>query len=421
MIPIIILVIAWWAGSGVVASVKAARATSPATTKGAAAATRSTGNTPPTGQPAAPGGATFGQWQRAAYGRWKSKIRAATFGKHRGNRAVDVIGDGLAAVLAGATVFGLGFATGTAWAGTRRTRNGTRKQSTGQPGSRRASSPKPPKASRRQPRRGPRSGKSGPGFKRTPGPESRPQGSAPPPSPGRRNSGSDTVLDFELTDDYTQPTTGPSRFSSDEYADVILPALPAHPTTSPAAPNGTNMASEILTIHHLLRWAQGAFEHAVNVIEQSAVRASSAIERASHALVRSNTAIARRETAIAVADTAHQHATQLEETAARFSTLRMDQASMTSIGVGITTAVGLAQAEQRRAEAEAAVADRAAALAAAEQVAAEAAQASAQAAAVHAEAVKGMHDTVRLHQMPHAEALAATGNDAAHPSVLAAG
>lgn len=424
MIPVILILIAWWAGSGVVTSIKAGRATDPAAggaaagTAGSKSAKASTASAtqaaaPKSGQALRPGDVTFGQWQRSLYRRWKTKTRAHIFGQHRGKKLADLAGDVTAASLAGAAIFGMGFASGVTWTASRRSARtaqtktqrqpGTQTGGTGVGGWRRSGGPRP----------GTPSGGFNPGRRRT----------AQDQTPPRSATGADcdTVLDFELLDDGQTPTApNGSQFSSTEYADVVLPELPAHPTASITAPNGHAMAAEILTIHHLLRWAQGAFEHAANVIEQSAVRARSALDRASHALVRSNTAIARRDTAVAVADTAQQHAAQLEATAARFSTLRMDPASMTSIGVGITTAVGLAQAEQRRAEAEAEVARWSAGLAAAEQTAAEAAQASAQAAAVHAEAVKNMHDTVRRNQMPHAEALAATGNDAAHPSVLAA-
>lgn len=424
MIPVILILIAWWAGSGVVASIKASRASDPgasgtaagtAGSKSAKASAASAAQTaaPKSGQALHPGDVTFGQWQRSLYRRWKTKTRAHLPGQHLGKKLTDLFGDVTAASLAGAAVFGLGFASGVTWTASRRTARAAQTKTQRRPGT-------------------PTGGAAAGGWRRPGG--TRPRTPSSGFNPGRRRTaqdqtpprpatgaGDDTVLDFELLDDGQTPTVpNGSQFASDEYADVVLPELTATNPTITTAPNGHAMA-EILTIHHLLRWAQGAFEHAVNVIEQSAVRARSALDRASHALVRSNTAIARRDTAIAVADTAQQHATQLETTAARFSTLRMDPASMTSIGVGITTAVGLAQAEQRRAEAEAEVARWSTGLAAAEQTAAEAAQASAQAAAVHAEAVRNMHDTVRRHQMPHAEALAATGNDAAHPSVLAAG
>jgi hypothetical protein len=423
MIPVILIVIAWWAGSGVVTHIKTARTSNPqqkATSNSApATGAKTAAAAPGAPQPRrtlAPGDVTFRQWQRSLYDRSKARIRSRIPGQRLGKKATDLLGDVTAAALASSLMFGMGFTLGGAWAGartaqrrTQRTRGATSAPKNGPAGNNRQRQP-------RNPRPGMLPG-SGTGFN--------PRRTAQDQTPPRYATGFGAAVPvFELLDDNTAPTFGanPSQYASSEYADVVLPELTAHnPSATPTATNGTSMASEILTIHHLLRWAQGAFEHAVNVINQSRVRASSAIERASHALVRSNTAVARRDTAVAVADTAHQHAVQLEETAARFSTLRMDSASMTSIGVGITTAVGLAQAERRRAEAEAAVAERAAALAVAEQVAAEAAQASAQAAAIHAEAVQNMHDTVRRNQMPHAEALAATGNDAAHPSLLAAG
>ncbi|WP_297826535.1 hypothetical protein [Mycobacterium sp.] len=410
MIAVVVLVLCYWACSGAVASIKAARATQPATTT-------PNGTQPKPGSRLNPGAVTFGQWQRSLYRRWKTKTRAHLPGQHLGRKLADLFGDVTAASLAGAAIFGMGFVSGATWTAKKRTARAAQAKTQRRPGTPKSTSA--PGGRWRQPRNPrpgtPPGGAAGfnPGRRRTAQDQTPPRGA---------NADDNTILDFELLDVETPTTTANSgQFSSTEYADVVLPELPAHPTASITAPNGHAMAAEILTIHHLLRWAQGTFEHAANVIEQSAVRARSALDRASHALVRSNTAIARRDTAVAVADTAQQHAAQLEATAARFSTLRMDPASMTSIGVGITTAVGLAQAEQRRAEAEAEVARWSAGLAAAEQTAAEAAQASAQAAAVHAEAVKNMHDTVRRNQMPHAEALAATGNDAAHPSVLAAG
>lgn len=437
MIPVIIIAIFWWAGSGVVASVKAARASEPGTdtpgakitsSKSATApnASPSPAATPNTGPAHNPSNVTFGQWQRSVYRRWKKNLRDHLPGQRHGRKVADLFGDITAASLAGAAIFGLGFASGTTWTAKKRTaRNANPASKTQrQPGTPKNKTP-PSSGWRRARNQRPATPTTGaPGF--TSRRRSTTHGQTPPrystSTGGDANNGG--VIDAELIDDGQPPTAAPnpSQYTSSEYADLVnQPQLLANnPTTNTTAPNGHPMA-EILTIHHLLRWAQGAFEHAVNVIEQSKVRASSAIERASNALVRSNTAIARRDTAVAVADTAHEHAVQLQATADRFSTLRMDPASMTSIGVGITTGVGLAQAERRRAEAEAEVARWASGLAIAEQAAAEAAQGSAQAAAIHAEAIKNMHDTVRRHQMPHAEALAATGNDAAHPSLLAAG
>lgn len=179
------------------------------------------------------------------------------------------------------------------------------------------------------------------------------------------------------------------------------------------------MANEILTIHDLFAWARTVIAHVADAAAQSAIRATAATDRAAQALVRGSTAAVRAESALAAAAAGQRYAAQLEETAARFQMLRIDPASLTSIGAGIASAVSLAQASQRRAEAEAAVANIAAALAAAEQNAAEAAAAEAQAAQICAETVQVMHDTVRTHQMPHAEAQAVTGNAAAHSSVLA--
>lgn len=419
MIAVIFIVIAWWAGSGVVAHIRGDHASGPAQatasnsgpvagakTAAPNAATSTTGATR-SRRPLAPGDVTFRQWQRSLYDRARRRIRPHIPGQRLGKKATDLIGDITAAALAGSLAFGMGFTLGGAWAGARIAQRKAQKKTQDATGT---------------PKNG-TTGNSGQRQPRNPRPGT-PSGGVQDQTLPRyaTSTGNEAVLDFELLDDGTTPTsaTNTSQYASDEYADVVLPELTVSNSTITTAPNGHPM-TEILTIHHLLRWAQGAFEHAAAAIDQSTVRASSAIERANHALVRNNTAVARRETAVAVAETAHQDAVQLEQTAARFSTLRMDPDSMTSIGVTITTSVGLAQAEQRRAEAEAEVARWATGMAAAEQVAAEAAQASAQAAAIHAEAVKGMHDTVQQRQMPHAEALAATGNDAAHPSVLAAG
>jgi hypothetical protein len=88
MIPVLIILLAWWASAGAVASVKAARASSSAAaTANAAAGTASDSSA------AAPGDLTFGQWQRAAYSRWKRRIRSAIPGQHLGKKASDLIGD----------------------------------------------------------------------------------------------------------------------------------------------------------------------------------------------------------------------------------------------------------------------------------------------------------------------------------------
>lgn len=423
MIPVVIILIAWWAGSGVVASVKAARASGPTPRPagGAAAGSKSAAASNPaapkgtptskTGPALGPGDVTFGQWQRSLYRRWKTKARAHLPGQHLGRKLADLFGDVTAASLAGAAIFGMGFVSGTTWTAKKRSaRNAQTK-------TKRPNTPTNVTTPNGNPRR-PRQPRPGTPTGGIPGFRSRRRNAQNPP---RYTTGASeaNVIDAELTDDIQAPTTAPSQFASNEYADVVLPALPSHPTASITAPNGHAMAAEILTIHDLFRWAKDAFTYAANAVEQSTVRANSAIERTSHALVRSSSATTRAEKASTTADAAIQHATHLEETAARFSVLRMDAASMSSIGVGITTAVGLAQTERRKAEAQAAVAAIAASLAAAEQAAAEAEQASAQAAILHAEAVKNMHDTVQLHQGPHAEAQSMTGNAAAHESVLA--
>lgn len=178
--------------------------------------------------------------------------------------------------------------------------------------------------------------------------------------------------------------------------------------------------TEILTIHHLFTWAKAVVAHTVNAVEQALLLARATAERANAALVRSNTALVRAETAAASAAAARGYAVKLEETSARFQGLRMDAASITAIGVGITSAVKYGQLAQSRAEAEAFVAVKAAELAAAEELASAAAAAEAVGAQVFAEAVQQMHDTVHGRQMPHAVAQAVTGNAAAHPSVLAA-
>jgi hypothetical protein len=416
MIPMIVIVILCWACSGAVTSIKAARASgSGGTREGATASGKSnsgTGGSPSgksSAKPLGVGDVTFGQWQRSLYGRWQSKLRSHLPGQRHGKKIRDLASDVTAATVAGAAVFGMGWASGAAWAGARWAQRDFRKKVEREFGS----------SDRRSTTGNNRRRPGAPGS--TAGRGRRTSKDTTAPRGGRGNTPDNEVIDAEIIDGAEPSTPAPSQFDSAEYADVVLPELLANnPTASPTALNGHTMAAEILTIHDLFRWAKDAFTYAVTAVEQSTIRANSAIERAGHALVRSSSATARAENAHAVAGTAIQHATHLEETAARFSTLRMDAASMTSIGAGITTAVGLAQAERRKAEAQAVVAEIAASLAAAEQAAAEAEQASAQAAILHAEAVKGMHDTVQSHQGPHSEAQSMTGNAAAHESVLAA-
>ena len=71
MIPVLFVLLVVWAGSGAVASIKTARASTPGAPAAKGAST--------TGTTAAPtatalADVTFGQWQRAAYGRWKNKL-----------------------------------------------------------------------------------------------------------------------------------------------------------------------------------------------------------------------------------------------------------------------------------------------------------------------------------------------------------
>lgn len=412
MIPVLFVLVVIWAGSGAVASIKAASAgeptaAAPSSKKGAAAPAAGTPDANADGRNRAD--ITFGQWQRAAYGRWKNKIRAATFGKARGSKAADVIGDGLAAVLAGAGVFGLGFASGTAWAGAKWSQRSARQRLKQQPGTGRKA------AGRRS--------KPAPGFTPPPAPNLGPQtgsGNTAPrpgttPPPGNPSSG---VVDAELIDDPNPQPAMPSAFANAEDAEIVLPQLLS---SRPDAPNGTSMATEILTIHHLFAWAKAVIAHTVNTVEAALVRARTAAERAAMALARSGAAVARADSAAVAAGKAHAYAVQLEQTAARFQVLRMDNASLASIGAAITAAVNFGQLAQRRAEAEAFVAAKSAELAAAEEAASAAAAAEAAGAQHLAEAVQNMHDTVQAHQMPHAEAQAVTGNAAAHSSVLAAG
>lgn len=435
MIPVILILISWWACAGAVASVKAARASGPEQTSGGTAARGAGSRTtaasktsdPQTSAPEtdpAPGSGdiTFGQWQRAAYTRWRRRIRSAIPGQHLGKRASDLIGDISAATIAGTALFGLGFASGLTWAGSRFAQQSATRRA------RPDSDPAEDFNSRPQPGRRWRWTRS-PSTTRPPGRRSgprfgSPRGSTRSGKPNARTEGG--VVDVELIGTPAAPqNTG--RFAGAEDADVVpdnRPPIGITPPTShrpdhPATPNGRTM--EILTIHHLFAWARAVVAHTVNAVDHALVRSRSATERAAVALARSSAAVARAESAAIAAAAARGYAVQLEETGARFQVLRMDSASMTSIGVAITASISLGQLAHRRAEAEAVVAAKAAELAVAEEVAALAAAAEAAGAQACAEAVQHMHDTVHRHQMPHAIAQAATGNAAAHSSVLAGG
>lgn len=408
MFPVLIIALVWWAGAGAVATIKAARAGDTAT----AAAQPAAAGPPP------PDSITFGQWQRAAYSRWKKRIRSAIPGRHLGRRASDLIGDITAAAIAGAAVFGFGFASGTVWIGGRRAGRGARQRlrpNAGTPGPGTAPRGFRFRAARPSPTARPASGPNpagGPGRSRGPG---APQNPNTPPQPGPQQDNG--VVDAEIIDDAPAAQPPVSQYGGAEDAEIIYAQLTA---SSPDTPNGHDMASEILTIHHLISVAKEVIAHTAEAAGQSLVRASSALERAGHALVRSKTASTRAAGALVLADQARTHAVQLQETAARFQVLRMDPASLASMGEAIAAAAASGQAEQRRAEAAAVTAAKAAELAAAEQNEAEASDASAKAAQRYAETVQIMHDTVIARQMPHAEAQAATGNAAAHASVLAA-
>lgn len=410
MIPVLIIALGWWAVSGAVASVKAARATEPNTTKPAANATPNGGRATQRRR-INPDDVTFGQWQQAMYRRWKTNLRRHLPGQRLGRRAIDLAGDITAASIAGAAIFGAGFVSGATWIGSRRLARDVRGKTQGAP-----------KTSQR--RQSPHGGQQRPGesvlFDNT----DWPTGFGPGPRHGGtqntnkpRNTASDAdVIDAEILDDTETPAPPASPFVSDEYADLVgQPELLAHyPDT-----NGTHMASEILTIHHLFDFSKNVITQAADTAEQDTIRANSASERAEQASNRSLTAGNRAEQAGLIAGDATSQATRLEETAARFSSLNMDSTSLASMTSVIEAANAHAADKRRRAEAEANVAAIAAALAQAEEEAAAAAAASAKSAINLVEAAKGMHDTVQAHQMPHAEAQAVTGNAAAHASVLA--
>lgn len=424
MIPVIILAICYWACSGAVTSVKAARAGDAAEEAEDSAPTAATSTDTPLTLNAAD--VTFGQWQRALYGRWRTRVRSAFPGQHLGKRASDLFGDIGAAAIAGTALFGFGFASGLGWAGMRfvQQRAPRRPRPVTEPPAEPAGPPAPRPQSKARWRR--------PGNPFT----ARPADSGPrfgfrrrviciPNGPDPRADG--RVIEAELLGAPTTPPTG--RFAGSEYAEVV-PARPNAPsaptavlpqiTASPVTPNGRAMP-EILTIHHLFAWARNVVAHTVNAAEVALLRSRSAAERAERSLGRRNSAVARAEFAAVAAAAARGYAVQLEQTSVRFQSLRMDTASITSIGVAITAAVDLGKLTQRRAEAEAVVAAKAASLAVAEEAAALAAAAEAAGAQACANAVQHMHDTVHARQMPHAIAQAATGNAAAHPDVLAAG
>lgn len=424
MIPVIIIAIAWWAGSGVVASIKAARATEPAAAgTGARTATSTPGgvrpasgaaspkSTMPKGRAAlSPGDVTFGQWQRSLYRRMQTRFRNRLPGQRGGKRVRDLIGDITAASIAGAAIFGLGFASGTTWAGARRSARRGRNKTQGTPGRRPTTGTGP---GRRSPRNQP-PGPTTPGARAGTNRNST-QNPNKPPNP---NHDSDNEpVDAELLDgpETLQPTA--SQYDSTEYADLVgQPELLAHyPDT-----NGNHMATEILTIHDLFAFAQQVTSAVMEAAEQAAIRKNSALERAEQAAIRGNVAATRAENAVQVAATAREQAAQLEATAARFSGLNVDSESLAAIYAALEVMNTLALREEQRAEAEAQVAVDAEKIAQDEQLAAAAAEASAQAAMTAAETVQAMHDTVQARQMPHAEAQAITGVAAAHESVLAA-
>lgn len=392
MIPVLIVLGAWWAVSGVVAHVKRVLAPEPATAQAAAAAAAPNPSRAKRQHRINPDDVTFGQWQQAMYKRWKTNVRKHLPGQHLGRKAADLIGDITAATIAGAAIFGAGFATGTAWAGTRWSVRHVRKKTQ-----------RPAGAAGQRP--------NGPSGTRPTGP--RPQFSNNPAG----HNDTDDVIDAELLDDTENPTSTPSPYADAE--DAVLIGQPQLLARYPTAPNGDTV-SEILNIHQLLDYARTVIDAAIDSAEQATIRANSASERADQAGNRSITAGNRAASAELVVANATAEAAHLEQTAARFGSLNMDSASLTSITASIESANTVAETERRRVEAEANVAACAAALAAAEEQAAAVAAESARVTLAHVEAVKNMYDTVQARQMPHAEAQAATGNAAAHESLLAA-
>jgi hypothetical protein len=446
MIPVILLAFAYWAAAGAVTSVKTARAGrrdraagsavpgSPQSDRKSRAGTELPPNVPAASKKrprnaadttfSNPGDVTFGQWQAAMFRRWRLRVRSHLPGRHRGRGVRDLVADVTAAGLAGAAIFGMGFLSGSVWAGTKWSDRTARENVEREFGKReRGSDPRPD-----------------PGGDHFQGDD--PIGPWPTDFNGSSGSDYDDVIhpddwqdetdrifnsppytdngavDGELLDDTTTAVPGPSQYAGSEYADLVgQPELLAH---NPTPPTGDTMA-EILNIHRLFEYSKAVIVTASNDAEQDAIRANSAGERAEQAGSRSITAGNRAESAGLIAAEATSQATQLEETSARFGSLNVDSASLASINAAIESANAVATAQRRRAEAEAHVASLHAALAAAEDAAAAAAAESARVTMGHVEQVKNMHDTVQTHQMPHAEAQAATGNAAAHASVLAAG
>ena len=424
MIPVIFLIISWWACSGVAAGVKASRA---ARNERAAAdagrngrttrtgdATNPDGSTARRNRPSSLGDVTFRQWQSSMFRRWKTRVRSHLPGRRLGRRVVDLAGDVTAAGIAGAAAFGAGFIFGATWAGARWSAHSARRKAQDAT----ATARQHRTAGNGRPRTDDPFTTWPTGFGFAPGPhfEDR-QAPHTPPNGYGYGAPDDDVIDAELTDDIPATVPTPSPFASTEYADLVgVPELLAH---NPEPTPGDFMA-EILNIHRLFEYSKAVITTATNDAEQDAIRANSAGERAEQAGNRSITAGNRAESAGLIAAEATSQATQLEETAARFSSLNMDSTSLASINGAIESANAVATAQRRRAEAEARVAALHAALAAAEDEAAAAAAESARVTMAHVEQVKNMHDTVQTHQMPHAEAQAATGNAAAHASVLAA-
>lgn len=431
MIPVLIILGAWWAVSGVVSYVKErhspngngarlrnpASSTAPQSSGNTRAKRRSTGTgtdapnaDTSTRRPPHLGDVTFRQWQASMFRRWKLRVRSHLPGQRLGRRAIDLAGDITAASIAGAAVFGAGFISGSVWAGARLSTRSMRNKAQGAPKTSRRN--QAPRGGQQQPGNPLGSADWPTGFGFGPGPHYDDTQNTNKP----RSTGDADVIDAELLDDTETPGPPASPFVSDEYADVVgQPQLLAYYPE----PRSGDPVSEILTIHQLFDFSKTVITQATETAEQDAIRANSASERAEQASNRSLTAGNRAEQAGLIAGDATSQATQLEETAARFSSLNMDSASLASMTTVIEAANTHATDKRRRAEAEANVAAIAAALAQAEEEAAAAAAASAKSAINLVEAAKGMHDTVQAHQMPHAEAQAATGNAAAHASVLA--
>lgn len=362
MIAAILVVFVAWAVAGVVTSVRAALAADGQVDSLFTAGTDRM---------------SFGGDRRAAYRRWRDRLRRGMPGAADGSRPGHILADGVAAAIAGAALFAAGFGSGVAWATSRRS-----VRTAGRDNAREPAGPRPDPGTGRS-RTGIRRSRRGPvidGELLDP-----PETVGPPTPPG-------PIEDAELIDE--RPPTGnaePGDVIDAELVDTE-PATPDRPALrATPEPKGTAV-TEILNIHQLFAWAKSVAEGTVQLVE--------------HAVLRRNAAMARAERAVVVAKSAAEQAAQLEQAQARFTALNMDAASLASIAAAKIAAATLAACEQRHAEAE--------------QMTAQTAAATATAAEAYQAAVNAMHTTVNTHQSPHAMAQAETGNAAAHSSVLAA-